>query len=131
MTINASLNAMNYAKVSGNRIFVPLNPISQSISTSRSKRVNVICLSQTQTWIDSVKIQIPEGYDVEAMPSSVKMDSAFGYFRSSVSRNGQQILIVQTLLLKMGDYPASSYDDFRSFGDAISKAYDSVFILKQ
>jgi len=131
VTINASLTAMNYAKVSGNRIFVPLNPLSQSITTSRSKRVNEICLSQTQTWIDSVKIQIPAGYDVEAMPSAVKLDSAFGNFQSTVSRNGLQILIVQTLLLKMGDYPASSYDDFRSFGDAISKAYDSVFILKQ
>ena len=130
VTLCANMTAMNYAKVSGNRIFVPLNPMSQTISTSRSKRVNEICIYQTQTSIDSMKISIPVGYEVEATPSSVSLNSTFGCFNSTVTKDGQYLIIIQKLTVKMGDYPASSYDDFRSFGDAISKAYDSVLILK-
>ena len=131
VAICSSLTAMNYAKVFGDRIFVPVNPMSKAISTTSAARVNDIYLDQSWSAADSISLSIPEGYDVESLPPGVSLKSVFGDFTSTVSRRGNVLLIVQVLSMSKGNFPASSYDGFRSFAEAVSKSYDSKLVLKR
>lgn len=121
----------SYASITGNRMFVPLNPYAQSISIQRSARVNDLYLNKASRREESVKIQIPLGYRVESVPDPIVLDSEWGKMESRItlSPGGTEMEILQTFTQKAFHEPASSYSSFRDFARAVNRAYSANVVL--
>ena len=129
--ISYSFNTREYAKVSGDRMFFDVNPFAKSLYSERGERRNRVVIRQGSTYSDTVRVVIPEGYTVEAIPSSVTSDTEFGKLDTSVSVEGTSINVVQTIYLKSGNFPKEAYESYRAFARNVSKNYSARVVLKK
>lgn len=129
--IDYSYEVSDYGKVSGDRVFMDLNPFAKSLIASRSARVNDFVIRSGGMLSDKVIVAVPEGYKLESIPSSERIESPFGVFVSNVTYDdaSSQIMIDQTIRLNVGRYSKDMYPDYRTFARSVSKAYDAKVVL--
>lgn len=135
MQIDYSFGAYDYAKVSGDRIFMNLNPFAKQMHADRKPRVNDFVRSRSLILRDEVSVLLPEGYSVEAMPSSSCISTQFGVLQTDVqlvgAEGGKRLVVSQTLTLNPGRYSKEEYDVYRTFAKDVSKAYSARVVLKK
>ncbi len=129
LNVTFSMDVPSYAKVSGGRIFVPLNQSGVKMAYGKAERINTINIDESGTAVDSVRIVIPEGFAVEHIPENVSVESAFGQFSSEAKPVDGGIMVVQSLSFRKGCYPKETYQEYRSFAKAVTKAYESKLVL--
>lgn len=129
--VGYSYDVKDYAKASGDRIFMPLNPFAKSISTDRSARVNDIERKYAASMSDTVRVALPSGYIPESLPTSDRIESPFGSFVTEVDYDEEKgsVTVVQTLRLIAGRFPKDAYSDYRTFARSVSRAYDGRIVL--
>lgn len=130
-TIRYSFDAVDYAKVSGERMFLDLNPFAKQIHADRKARINDYVRSRELCIKDVVSVTLPEGYVVEAMPQNSVITNQFGTLDTEVQHADGKINVVQTLTLHPGRFPASEYEVYRAFAKDASKAYSARICLKK
>jgi hypothetical protein len=79
--------------------------------------------------VDSVEIELPKGYDPEAMPQDVVVDSKFGKYNSSVKLKDNKLYYYRSIEKYSGRFPAKDYADLVKFYDAVYKADRSKVVL--
>ncbi|ASZ13631.1 DUF3857 and transglutaminase domain-containing protein [Chitinophaga pendula] len=107
------ITARSYATVSGKRIFLQPNLLSKGGSLQDSKaapRHSEIQLHYAFRDIDTVRITLPDGYSLEALPEPVAMQNAFGKYASQTKVEDRTILYIRTLERTAGRFPATDYD---------------------
>lgn len=131
VTVGYAYDVTDYAKASGDRIFMPLNPFAKRISTDRSARVNDMERKYATTMSDTVCLVLPTGYIPESLPSSDRIESPFGSFVTEVAYDEKEgsITLVQTISLFAGRFPKEAYADYRTFARSVSRAYDGRIVL--
>ena len=130
--INYSWTTPLYGTKTGNRLFVPINPFrSINSNLKKNNRLHDIKISAGYKDIDSIFIPIPEGFDIETMPSSNTMKTSYGYFESKIQLVDKGILVQQILFIPSGEYKRSTYPDFVAFFEKISSSYRSKIIFKK
>jgi hypothetical protein len=132
-TINESLDltATNYAQVSGRRLFILPNILTRS-STKLKQEENRkldIKLNNEFTDIDSVEIRIPPGFQPEAVPQDMKVQTKFGRYFSSIKVMPDKILYYRSREQYSGNFPAKDYNDLVNFYEAMYKADRSKIVL--
>lgn len=131
LTERYDLKAM-YGNKNGNRFFVPVNPFRQEpFRVSDHNRTQDIFIGYGYMDCDTIKINLPENYVVEAQPSDVDMNCIFGRITSCIRVENGSITIVQRLYRRKGRYSFKKIDELIEFGDAIKKAYNGKIILKK
>jgi len=80
---------------------------------------------------DSIFIQIPETFEVEALPPISMVISRFGKFTANVTLKGNQLQIVQVADVFTGTYKASEFQEFMAFLNKITTAYKGKIILRK
>ena len=123
-----------YAKVSGSRIFVPLDPFAKSMRYSRAERKNPVHIAKGSVYCDSVRVALPHGYRVEGLAEYEPVVSPFGTFETSVSvlsqdGLGDEVLVVRKLKINAADSPAGSYPEYRDFAKAVSERSGDFFVI--
>lgn len=118
-----------YAKVSKDRLFVPLNHSGIKMFHTKNERINEIVIEESNTITDTIRIAVPTGFEVEHIPENMQISSEFGQFNSESDLQGSEIHIVQSLTIRKGRYPKESYPEYRAFAKSVSKAYDSKLVL--
>lgn len=118
------LTAPNYAQVSGKRLFLAPNLLTKMYrrllpDTARKYPVQ---LNRTYTDIDTVEIEIPDGYIQEALPAPVSISGIFGRYSCSVKVEGTKIFYYRNLENFDGRFPASNYADLVKFREQVYKA---------
>ena len=131
MQIPYSFRTGSYASVSGDRLFVPVNPYAQAISIQKSARVNDLYQRGVSRWEECVKVQIPMGYRAESIPAPVTLNTEWGSMESQVtlSPGGREMEVRQTFTIKAFRAPASSYASFRDFARAVNRAYAATAVF--
>ena len=126
-----SYKVKNYAKISGDRIFMNLNPFAKKIATDRGKRVNDIERTAGYMVSDMVSVFLPEGYVLESIPKSEIVDTKFGRFTSEIIyyEDSNMLAVTQTLEFKTGRFPSDEYDEYRDFAKSVSRLYDGRVVL--
>lgn len=115
-----------------NRLLIPVNAMRYTISKLKKGQRNYDIYIKTG-WKDTdlITIEIPEGYEIEALPAPVKHTCAFGNFESTVINLGNKLLINQSVMVHSGQYDVSLYADFVQFIDKITEIYQSKITLKK
>lgn len=132
VTVSFDLTSDRYGTRTGNRLFIPVNVFRRGFSALNEKeRVHDICVESGYMDSDSLRIRIPDNYEIEAIPRSVSLNSAFGEFESSVRVVENEIIINQRLLFSTGTYKASEYPLFILFCKGLTSAYRENVILRK
>ncbi len=125
----------SYATLSGKRIFILPNLFNRSRTklSDDPDRKYPICFDEAFKDVDTVTIQIPEGYNLEAMPKSVSIHNEFGDYDISYKVNGTLVEMIRTNMRGRKELPAADYPLLVKYFDTIYKADHSriVFVKKE
>ena len=131
MTIDYTMSTRLYANLSGDRMFVPLNPVAQMLSSQKGKRINDLVFKGSSVYEDHITLPIPEGWHVESLPKGEKLETVWGQFSSTASAENGVIEIRQVIRLLPGRTPAAEYDGYRAFARVVNKCYAATLVLKK
>jgi hypothetical protein len=135
VTETLQLTAENYAQVTGKRLFIAPNILTKThrkLIPDDSRKYDVQ-LSFAFTDIDTTEITLPPGYQPEALPAPVSIDTKFGRFSSSVKVERDKIIYYRRLENFSGRFPPTAYNDLVKFRETVYKAdrAKAVFVKKE
>jgi hypothetical protein len=80
-------------------------------------------------WQDTVRLHVPEGFQVDEVPDAVALDSPYGKYRATWTPSGKEVLFRQTLEVHDITAPASEYPAVRTFFERIYGAEAAPVVL--
>lgn len=131
-TEDIDVEASAYASVSGDRLLFKPNVFNQNsyVPTRYRSRKMPIDISRGYLDEDVFKIEIPKGFEIEAIPENIDIKNKFGEYHFEISTSNNVVTYKRKLLLKKGQYPNTDYKNYRDFRKQISKADNSKIVLK-
>jgi tetratricopeptide (TPR) repeat protein len=78
-------------------------------------REHTLDLGATTRYVEDRTLRLPAGTDVASLPQGGRVESPFGVFQMSVSREGRTVTVHSELTLTRDRVEASEYADFRAF----------------
>lgn len=130
--IRYTIDTEQYGNKTGNRLFIPANIFRKGFSTPEIKqRTQDIKIDYGYLDTDSICLRLPEGYAIESLPKTYKMENSFGRFSCSMQVKDKEIHIVHRLLMRRGVYPKETYPEFLEFRKQIAGQYNAKIILKK
>lgn len=132
-TENISLDATNYASISGNRILFAVNTFNNNDFVPNRYRNRKLPFEIQRGFLDEDEftIQLPEGYQIEAIPNEKLVDTDFGSYKVSFEENTDtnSILYKRSLFVKKGIYPKEKYAAYRDFRKETANMDDAQIVL--
>lgn len=120
-TEELNFSGEKYTSKAGSRLLLPLNFLkidTYSIS-GREGRKLPLKIGRGITEVDHFEFQLPEGFEPEALPEAVEVESEFGRFTITpkfLEKEGKKIISVdRSYTLNEGTWPAESLQEFRNF----------------
>ena len=131
MAIDYRFRTTSYANVSGNRLFVPLNPGAGLFPVQRSQRIHDLYHGGSRWKEDVIRLHLPEGCRVESLPQDVELESEWGTVRSEVSAAEEPgvLVIRQRVRLHPFRTPAARYAEYRDFARSANRLFSSTIVL--
>ncbi len=124
----------NYATITGKRIFLTPNILNRSgyQLTADSLRKTDFVFDIGEQDQDEIKIEIPEGYEIESRPKDITLETKFGKYTISSKIEGNSIIYHRTNEQYSGRFPASMQDEVINFYNEIFKSDRAkiVFVKK-
>ena len=121
----------NYASATGRRLFILPNIMTRDGRklTADSVRKYPVNIPAAYTDIDSISIELPAGYKVEAIPKPTSLSGRFGEYFSEVKVEGNQMKYYRKIVNNPGRFPAESYQELVDFQAAVYKADRNRVVL--
>lgn len=121
----------NYAAVSGKRIFILPNLLNRSDSkfTPDDKRTADLVLYSEWKDEDQYEVEIPVGYQLEAMPQDVSLKTKFGTYSCTTKLEGNKIIYNRVREQFSGRFPAKDQQELSKFFEDIYKADRARMVL--
>jgi transglutaminase-like putative cysteine protease len=129
---NLKIAVANYATVSGRRLFIVPNVMNRSTTHNINIAEERTCdyvFDMPYTDIDSVEIEIPSGYQIEAMMPETTLKTSYGTYVSNVKLEGSKIIYYRKMERFAGRYPAKEGEQIAKFYNDIYKADRSKMVL--
>ena len=121
-----------YGNKTGNRLFIPINVFRQGLRLpAKDERQQDIHINYGYLDTDSISIDIPEGFVIEALPHPVHIEKEFGTFSSTITVEGNEIKATHQFLMRRGIYTKDSYEDFLKFRKAMVEQYAAQVVLRK
>ncbi len=128
-----TIRANRYARAVGSRLFVPLSPASQVDYDleAAAERSLPIHMGYPYLDTDTVRIALPAGYTVEALPSPVDEQTGFARYSAQVEQVDGALVYTRHLELTQSRIPAEQYSDVRAFFQTVARADGAQAVLKK
>lgn len=127
------INATNYASISGNRILFVVNTFNNNDFVPNRYRNRKLPFEIQRGFLDEDEftVQLPEGYQIEAIPNEKVVDTDFGSYKVSFEKdsNSNSILYKRSLFVKKGLYPKEKYAAYRDFRKETANMDDAQIVL--
>jgi len=129
------ISAPNYASITGKRLFIQpnlVNKLGGKLSTEKPRKFPME-FTYSYRDVDTIQIQIPEGYEPESIPKDISLQSAWGKYSITFKTNGNKITVLRISERYAGLYAANEYTAFAKYQEDIYKADRSkmVFVKKE
>jgi hypothetical protein len=129
--LDVEFTAVSYAQLMQDRLLVFTPAIVSRLDwlslTGASRKHPIVLNSRAYT--ETVRVKLPEGFDVDEMPDAVKLDAAFGNYASTYEVKDGHLLFTRTLVQRAVTIPADQYTAVRSFFERIRAAEASPVVL--
>ena len=126
-----TINAPGYANLSGKRIFLVPNLFNRSSIrlADNPQRKNPIYFNTAYLDIDTVSINIPTGYIIEAAPKNTTLNSPFGIYSLQFEYTDKSIKMIRYRKSEINVFEATEYQKLVEFMNLIYKADQSRIVL--
>ena len=130
--VSMQLESRKLANITGSLMFIPVG-IFRKVTVPRSlqQRVKPVYIDYGYVDIDTLVVNIPDGFVIEAVPQPVNEVTPLGELSQTFEATENTVTIVTRHLMRDGSYPASEYDNLRTFKTAVKKAYDQRIVLRR
>jgi hypothetical protein len=136
-----TLTLRSYAARTGTRLFVPLNTIERWTRTLPARDAEadgphtqpVHLAPYPFTYTDRVTFVLPEGFQAEAMPDPVHLETPFARYEAAVTpQDDSTYLYRRTLVFERGVLPPEQYEAARAFIQGVVRAdrAQAVFVQR-
>lgn len=118
------ITVSNYATITGKRLFVVPNVMTRSsrkLQTDTARKYDLE-LGFAYKDVDTVQIELPSGFNPEALPNDVSVESKFGKYNCTIKLKDNKLLYYRSIERYSGHYPAKDYNDLVKFIETIYKA---------
>jgi hypothetical protein len=118
------ITVSNYATITGKRLFIVPNVMTRSTRklSQDSTRKYDIELGFEFKDVDSVEIEIPEGYTTESLPQPVTIKNKFGSYCAAVKFKDNKLYYYRAIEQNSGRFPAGDYGDLVQFYNEVYKS---------
>jgi transglutaminase-like putative cysteine protease len=131
--LEADIKSQRYATQTSQRLMVPVCPVHRgyAVPNSNTERQEDIYMNMGYMDVDDISIHIPDGYEVEAKPKDMHVESVFGTFSFTLREESQNVHVSIRLLMKSGTFPKALFPELASFIRTISASYNQKVVLKR
>lgn len=125
-----NIKASNYASTIGKRIFVPAIPMEKvALLPKNDNRKYEYKKVYGYYDNDTISFKIPAGYKLEGIPAPKKIATKFGEYSMSVKQINGELIVVRTIKINKGIFPAKEYAEAYEFYKAMNMQDNSKIIL--
>ena len=129
--LNIDFTASQYGQLMQNRLLV-FKPAIVSrrdwLALTEAKRKYPVVL-QSNAFTETVRIKLPLGFEVDELPDAVKLDTAFGSYKTSYEVKDGELVFTRTLAQKAITVPSDQYQLVRTFYEKIRAAEQAPVVL--
>jgi len=128
-----TLDLPGYASQTGSRLFLPLNLMQRWTTTPptmdapRTQPVHPFPYPFID--VDSIRYELPDGYEVEAVPNPVMFETPFATYEAEVERRGDALLYRRRLEWREKALPPDRYEAFRTLLQNVVQADQAQAVL--
>lgn len=129
--LDVDFSAVAYGKSMQDRLLVFKPAIvsrRESVFLTEPTRKHPVVL-ESHAFTETVRVKLPEGFDVDELPDAVKLESSFGSYKTSYEVKSGQLLFIRTLSQRAGTIPADQYQTVRTFFDRMRAAEQAPVVL--
>lgn len=126
-----AVEARRAANVSGKRMFITPNMLNRLDHgyTRIGNRQTEMEIGTGFEDVDSVQIQVPDGFYPEVLPDPVQIESEFGRYEAHYVAGEDGLLYTRRMVRKGGVYAPESFNDYVDFLNAVEKADRTKLVL--
>lgn len=129
---DVSFSALNYSKVIGKRMLVPLNALNRSRHIPDRYRTRKLPLKIRRGFkdVDRVEVMLPTDYAIESQPENTLIENKFGSYKMQLEMKDENTLVYsREFVIKDGEFPKEDYSAFRAFYKEVSKLDNAKIAL--
>jgi hypothetical protein len=129
--LDVDFTAASYAQTMQDRLLVFKPAIvsrRDSVFLTESTRKHPVVLN-SYAFTETVRVKLPEGFQVDEMPDPVKIDESFGSYKTSYEVKSGELVFSRSLAHKAGTIPAAQYQAIRNFFQRVRAAEQAPVVL--
>ena len=130
-TLNVEFSAKQYGQLMQDRLLVFKPAVvsrRESLALTAPARRHPVVL-RANAYSETVKVQLPAGFEVDEVPDPVKIETTFGTYSTSYEVVGGELVFKRQLSQKATTIPAAQYDSVRKFYESIRAAENAPVVL--
>jgi hypothetical protein len=125
-TLETEFSAAQYGQLMQNRLLIFKPAIVSrraSLFLTEPNRHHPVLLS-SQAYTETVRIKLPDGFQIDEVPEPLKIEEPFGSYSASHALQGGFLIFTRSLTIRRSTLPVEQYSSVRSF-------YQKVLALEQ
>jgi len=125
------ITVTDYAQISGKRIFIIPNILTRSkvkLPEDKDRQLDIEFRDE-YCHTDSVQIAIPAGYETEAQPKDIQLQSKYGKYETRIAVGPDKIVYYRKFERYSGRFSRKDYADVVKFFNEIYKSDHSKIVL--
>jgi hypothetical protein len=125
------VDVSNYATITGKRLFITPNILNRSNTklNTEAERLTDININYEYKDIDSMSIDLPNGYEPESIPQALSLKTKFGSYATTLKLEKNKLTYIRIREQYAGKYPAKDFKELSDFYDRIYKADRNRVVL--
>jgi hypothetical protein len=129
--LDVEFTAGSYAQLMQQRLLVFKPAIvsrRESLFLTKQSRTHPVVLD-SHAYTETVRIKLPDGFEVDELPDALKLDTAFGTYASTYEIKDGQLIFTRALTQRATTIPADQYTTVRNFYERIRAAEQAPVVL--
>lgn len=122
-----------YATIAGSRMLFRPNVFERwtSVPPESPERRQPVVLGYPFEDVDTVRVELPVGYTVEALPEPVRVEAPFGRYAAEVTHDGEALVYARSVAVTARNLPPEDYDAYRRFVQTVVQTDDVQVVLRR
>ena len=129
--LSVDFSAPSYGQLMQDRLLVFKPAVvarREALSLTEAIRKYPVVLD-SHAFTETVRMKLPAGFEVDEMPDPVKLDTAFGSYKTSYEVKDGELVFTRSLAQKATTIPSEHYQSVRSFYEKMRAAEQAPVVL--
>jgi transglutaminase-like putative cysteine protease len=129
--LSVDFSAPGYGQLMQDRLLVFKPAIvarREALALTEPKRKYPVVLG-SNAFTETVRMKLPVGFEVDELPDAVKLDTAFGSYKTSYEVKNGELIFTRALAQRATTIPSEHYQSVRSFFEKMRAAEQAPVVL--